>query len=76
MIGLLGILIVIFVEHAENAEEGVADRAESLGFLLVLQADLELDIVDGGSVPLRGGIQDDGLLMLRGRGYRGLHFTF
>jgi hypothetical protein len=76
MIGLLGILIVIFIEHAEHAEEGVADRAESLGLLLVLQADLELDIVDGGGVPLRGGIQDDGLLLLRGRGYRCLHFTF
>jgi hypothetical protein len=63
MIGLLGILILIFVEHAEHAQERVADRAESLGFLLMLQADLKLDVVDGGRVPLRGGIQNDGLLL-------------
>jgi len=67
MIGLLGILILIFIEHAEHAQERVADRAESLGFLLMLQADLELYLVDGGGVPLRGGVQNDRLL--RGRGY-------
>lgn len=73
MIGLLGSLIpiiVVFIEHAEDAEERVADGAEGLGFLLVLEADLELDVVDGRGVPLRGGVQNNRLLLVGGRGYR------
>ena len=70
MIGLFGSLIpilsIVFIEHAEDAEEGVADGAEGLGFLLVLEADLELDVVDGRGVPLRGGVQNDRLLGRRG----------
>jgi hypothetical protein len=70
MIGLLGslipIIVIVFIEHAEDAEEGVADGAEGLGFLLVLEADLELDVVDGRGVPLRGGVQNDRLLGRRG----------
>ena len=57
MIRFLGILLVlIFVKHAENAEQRVADGAESFGFLLMPKADLELDLVDGRRVPLRGGV--------------------
>jgi len=72
MIGLLDSLIpiiVVFIEHAEDAEERVANGAEGFGFLLVLEADLELDVVDGRGVPLRGGVQNDRLLLVGGRGY-------
>ena len=80
MIGLFGSLIpilsIVFIEHAEDAEEGVADGAEGLGFLLMLEADLELDVVDGRGVPLRGGVQNDRLLGGRGYLWQGFHFTF
>jgi hypothetical protein len=57
MIRLFGVfLLLIFIEHAEHAEQRVAYSAEGFRFLLMFQADLELDLVDGGRVPLRGGV--------------------
>jgi len=61
MVGSLSLFIIV-LHHTEDTEETVAYGAEGFGFFLMLLAYLELDLLDGRSVPIgvvinkRGGI--------------------
>lgn len=53
VIGLLAFVVIVF-DHAENAQKRVANDTEGLRFFLMLLAYLELDFLDGWSIPIRG----------------------